>query len=109
MAGHLFENYVIIEILKRFTNRGINPPLYYLRTNNGLEVDLIIDTATLLRLEIKLAKTPSANMIAGLNRFRDVFAALNPGKGYVISLVNQSVPLSKTDTNLSLTDFLDIL
>lgn len=42
-AGALFENFVIQEIMKYFINNGKRPSLYFYRTNNGLEIDLIIE------------------------------------------------------------------
>ena len=42
-AGALFENFVIQELFKHYANLGRTAPLYYYRTNNGLEVDLIIE------------------------------------------------------------------
>jgi hypothetical protein len=47
--------------VKHFLNAGQRPPLYYLRTSNDLEVDLLIAKSyqELIPVEIKLSKTPS--------------------------------------------------
>lgn len=57
--GNLFETFVVTDILKRFYYSGENkPPLYYLRTRDGLEVDLVIESAGHLFLfEIKSSMT----------------------------------------------------
>ncbi len=62
MAGALFENYCLQETVKSFANQGEQPRLSYVRTNNGLEVDLIIEgnNLRLLPVEIKLRRTPTA-------------------------------------------------
>ena len=50
MAGAMFENYVISEIIKGYVNHGIDvrSRLFYYRDNNGKEIDLmILDNGTL--------------------------------------------------------------
>ena len=42
MRGHLFENMVIIDELKKIFNAGKNTPLYFYRDSNGNEVDLLM-------------------------------------------------------------------
>ena len=45
MAGHIFENYIISEILKSFYNALNNEPrLYFYRDKDMKEIDLIIET-----------------------------------------------------------------
>lgn len=56
--GHLFETLVVTDFLKRFLHFGQMPSLYYLRTRDGLEVDLVIELGPYLHLfEIKGAMT----------------------------------------------------
>ena len=43
MAGSIFENYIISEILKKEIHAKTNAELFYLRTSSMLEIDLIID------------------------------------------------------------------
>jgi predicted AAA+ superfamily ATPase len=43
MAGAFFETFVLIEIIKSYTNVGVlRPPLYYYRDKEQNEIDLII-------------------------------------------------------------------
>lgn len=107
MAGHLFENYCLMEVLKVFTSHGKPAPLYYLRTNNQLEVDLLIETDKLTPVEFKLAKTPSSSMASGITRLRETFARLNPAPGFVVSLTEETNPLNRKDVNMPLLDFLE--
>lgn len=52
--GPLFETLVVTDFWKRFLHHGQTPSIYYLRTRDGLEVDLIIELAGKLNLvEIK--------------------------------------------------------
>ncbi|MGB9630270.1 MAG: ATP-binding protein, partial [Thermodesulfobacteriota bacterium] len=56
--GNLFETMIVTDFLKRFLHFGQMPSLYYLRTRDGLEIDLIIEIGQKLHLfEIKSAMT----------------------------------------------------
>jgi predicted AAA+ superfamily ATPase len=56
--GNLFETMVVTDALKRFLHFGQMPSMYYLRTRDGLEVDLVIESGQKLHLfEIKSAMT----------------------------------------------------
>lgn len=56
--GPLFETFVVIDTLKRFYNHGLSPALYYLRTPDKLEIDLVIELEDKLHLiEIKGVQT----------------------------------------------------
>ncbi len=108
MAGALFENFCVQETIKLYMNNGLRPQLYYLRTNNNLEVDLIIEEAyqQLTPIEIKLSKTPSPAMGAHLARFKKTFPGLSTKKGLILSLVDTSAPLNKEITAISFDDYL---
>ena len=77
-AGALFENSCVQETLKLYFNHGKQPNVYYLRTNNNLEIDLIIEKSLeeIIPVEIKLNKTPSARMVANMDRFRKIFSGV---------------------------------
>ena len=71
MGGALFEGMVVTEAVKTFVNRGQRPDLYFWRSHDGLEVDLIIRVnGRLLPVEIKLTATPSSGFLAPLNKFK---------------------------------------
>lgn len=58
LKGAIFETMVVIEMVKKYTNQGINPPLFYWRDKTGHEIDLIVDKGNLLiPIEIKSSKT----------------------------------------------------
>ena len=46
MYGPLFENYVVSDIMKRQMHTKADSELFYFRTNNGVEIDLILDRKT---------------------------------------------------------------
>jgi predicted AAA+ superfamily ATPase len=107
MAGHLFENFCIQETVKYFLGRGEQPPLYYLRTSNGLEVDLLIEAAAreVLPVEIKLTKTPMPSLSKNLAAFRELFTQLSLLSGILLSLTGESRSLTRDVTALTLDDY----
>ena len=69
-VGGLVEAAVLGEWLKAFRCRGIQPPLYFWRSSNGHEVDLVIEYGGRLHaLEIKATATPTPQHTAGLARW----------------------------------------
>jgi predicted AAA+ superfamily ATPase len=58
LQGSLFENLVIVELLKRYLNRGLRPHFYIWRDSNGVEVDCLIEHQDkLLAIEMKSTQT----------------------------------------------------
>ena len=56
--GNLFETFIVTDFLKRFLHFGQMPSMYYLRTRDRLEIDLILELGQKLHLfEIKSAMT----------------------------------------------------
>ena len=71
LRGNLYENLIIVEIIKSALNKGITPEIYFFRDSHGNEVDLLIrEEGTLTPIEIKSAETSSLDFIKGLERFR---------------------------------------
>ena len=67
LRGALFENLVVLEVLKSLRNQGLRDPLYFFRDSNGLEVDLLLEHADGLQLvEIKASQTVSAPLFKNL-------------------------------------------
>lgn len=67
--GSLFETMVVIDFLKRHLHHGQMPTMYYLRTQDDLEVDLIIENEEKLNLvEIKSSSTIKKEHIVSLRR-----------------------------------------
>lgn len=111
MAGHLFENFCIQETIKYFLGNGEQPPLYYIRTGNGLEVDLLIEPSVgiLIPVEIKLTKTPTPQMAHTLATFRESFVQLDPTPGLLLSPAEQTRPLTREVTAVTLDDYFKLL
>lgn len=70
MTGALFENYVISEVKKKISHSNTHADLYFLRTEHGVEVDLIIDHISYKEwIEIKHNSTYKSSMVKALFTF----------------------------------------
>lgn len=107
MAGALFETFCIQETVKLFFNKGERPRLYYLRTNNNLEIDLLIEGAAqiLIPVEIKFSKTPALSMGSNIARFKKTFSMLPVMQGIILCLTSKSTPLSPEITAMGFDDY----
>ena len=70
LRGQLFENMVVMDARKGFTNRGRDPRMAVYRTEKGFEVDLIVSRGSRVRpIEIKSAMTFSGRLAANLQKY----------------------------------------
>jgi uncharacterized protein len=73
LRGGLYENFIILEFLKGYANRGQLPHLYFYRDSHGNEVDLILKKGRkLFPIEIKSAMIFSESLMKGIDRFKEV-------------------------------------
>lgn len=84
MRGHLFENMVIMDFLKKAYNSGKNGGVYFYRDSNGNEVDLLVKAASGYDCyEIKSSATFHPDFIKGLNSFEKSFPELTRKKSVI--------------------------
>jgi len=70
LGGALLEGWVVIETVKAFMALGRQPAMYFWRSHDGLEVDLLIVIAGKLQaVEIKLTASPGTGHVQPLERF----------------------------------------
>ena len=99
MAGALFETYVVSEIIKSYTNAGmdIRSRFSYYRDSNGKEIDLLIeDNGTLYPIEIKKSADPGKDALKNFSVLKDLDKPA--GKGAVICLSPMVIPLDSDNT-----------
>ena len=95
-SGHIFETYVISEIIKSYINNGIDYKrhLFYYRDEKKREIDLLIDyNNELYPIEIKKGKHPSSECIKNfevLNKLK-----YNVSKGVVLCMIDDIFPINK--------------
>ena len=99
MAGHIFENFVVSEILKSFLNYGKNlDNIFYYRDKDQKEIDLIIeDNNTIYPIEIKKSATIQKDWSKNFSVLSKI-TNKSIGKGYVVSLVEKPVNISSNVT-----------
>ena len=72
LAGALFENYIVSDIMKKIKHTGSHDELFYLRTQDKAEIDLIVDKKTHCDfIEIKKSSTYTPKMSATLKHFSE--------------------------------------
>jgi predicted AAA+ superfamily ATPase len=77
LKGGLFENFVLNELIKERSNKGIKPQLYFWRDNSGNEVDALIqEKGKLKAVEIKSSKTFNTSFFKGLNYYGELAGVL---------------------------------
>lgn len=94
--GAIFETYIITEIIKSYTNQGMDARkyLYYYRDNNGKEIDLLITyNNTVYPIEIKKSASPGKEAIKHFN-ITEKFN-MNIGNGGVICMKEDLFPIDK--------------
>jgi predicted AAA+ superfamily ATPase len=75
LRGFVFETWVVSEILKSRTHRGLSPSLSFFRDRKGAEVDAVVELGrTLLAVETKSGQTVAGDFFTGLNIFESLVA-----------------------------------
>jgi predicted AAA+ superfamily ATPase len=83
LIGNIFENLVILEVLKARYNQGLKPNLYFFRDSQGKEVDLLYKTGReLTGVEIKSSSTWHDSFKGALSHFSKTNQSL--AKSYVV-------------------------
>ena len=94
MAGAMFENYVVSEIIKGYVNNGIDirSRLAYYRDNNGKEIDLmIIENGKIYPVEIKMSADPGKNALKNFSVLGSLHEEI--GEGAVLCMTSAVIPL----------------
>lgn len=99
MSGAFFETYAVAEVIKSFANKGLEPPIYFYRDKDKIEIDLLIEqNGTILPVEIKKTASPDSNDAKNFfitSRFKNV----KIGQCVVLCNTNSVVSLSKNGVN----------
>jgi len=93
MRGHFFESFVIGEILKSYTNAGLEADLYFLRDGNQKEIDVLIyENNTLFPIEIKSSAEPTPGDIKSFEMLNSI-KGINIGEGGIVCLASEILPI----------------
>lgn len=84
LRGALFENMVVMDMVKQRLNQGKDPQIFFFRDYTGHEIDIIFQQgSTLTPIEIKSSMTFQKAFLKGLNYFRHLITD-RCGQGYLI-------------------------
>ncbi|KAA0259106.1 ATP-binding protein [Deferribacter autotrophicus] len=98
LRGNLFENLVLMEILKYRFNRGKRCNLYFYRDSKGNEVDVIYEIGRdVFPIEIKAGATVTNEYFKGIKKFSKIYSYM-PWGGAVI--YGGSEPQLRTDVKV---------
>ena len=94
MAGHIFETFVVSEIIKSHINAGKNPGnIYYYRDKEKNEIDLVIENGNIVHpVEIKSGAKIDKNWIKSF-RFLEKVKDKELGEGAVICRTEKLMPI----------------
>lgn len=72
LYGNIFENWVVVELMKARYNQALDPRFYFYRDVSGKEIDLLFQKGSqLLPIEIKSGRTFSPSYLEGLQYFHN--------------------------------------
>lgn len=92
MSELMLENFVIIEILKSYRTRGIEPRISHCRSLKGEEIPLLIEISDkLYPIEIKKTAAPRLSMVRNF----ELIPKNKRGRGAIVCFVKQDLPLNR--------------
>lgn len=107
LSGPLFENYCIQETVKQIINNNKNYRLYYMRTHNNMEIDLIVTKGMdLFPCEIKLSMTLGLKDARNIIRMKKTFCDLNIKTGRIISLADETYEINKDVSTIKFSEYI---
>ena len=93
MSGALMETTVVMEWVKAFRHRGELSSLYYWRSRDGLELDLLIErNGKLYPLEVKVSSTVIPGMAAALKKW--LMLSGSGKRGVILANIPETISLS---------------
>lgn len=98
MAGAMFETYVVSELVKQYSNKGLDvrSRFCYYRDNNGCEIDLlIVENGMVYPVEIKKSASPDKDALKNFKVLPSLHVV--SGQGAVICLSPFVYPLDENN------------
>ena len=81
--------------MKVFMALGLTPQLWFWRSNDGTEVDLLVQVgARVVPIEFKLTSTPTARHVLPLVRLRSWIGEDGTGQGLLVCRVPEPIALA---------------
>jgi hypothetical protein len=91
--GHVFENMVIMETVKRLSASSRSRNLYFYRTLKGVEVDLLLESGGKIdAYDIKWSQTPDKSMVSALQALGEEHQVQKMG---ILAPIASPIPISR--------------
>ena len=95
VIGALWETHVVMQIVKHFASKGKTVPLWFWRTGQGAEVDLLVEHGgRFVAIEAKFSEAPDETALKGLDALQKFYGEDCLIAGYIASRTPRSYPLS---------------
>lgn len=96
-AGHYFENYVVIELLKNYAYGKTKANLSYYRDSNAKEIDVFVELNGFIHpLEIKKSATPDRKEVKKYELIDK--ASIPRGDGGIVCMCDKPVPIDEKNS-----------
>ncbi len=110
LLGQIWETYVINQIIVHYSFRGIRPEIYFWRTRDGSEIDIILDKGgKISAFEIKFSEFIQPGDAASLNHFIHQTGRENIAHAGIISRTSHTYVLGETIQVLDLQSAIDLI
>lgn len=101
MGGALFKGLIISEAVKAFAMKGRSPGIFFWRSHDGLEIDVIISIGNkMYPVEIKLTSTPMPKHIEPLNKFKSIVGNDASETGLLVCRISRQMHLPSNNIAL---------
>jgi hypothetical protein len=86
VIGALWETHIVMQVVKHFTAKGKTVPLWFWRTAQGAEVDLLLEQGgRFIAIEAKFSETPDETDLKGMAALEKFYGPHCLQAGYVAS------------------------
>lgn len=94
-AGALWETHVVMQAVRHFAGLGRRVPIWFWRTAQGAEVDLLIEKGgKFIGVEVKFAENPDKNDLKGFQALKRYYGDDCLIAGYVASRTRHPYPIA---------------
>ncbi len=94
--GALWETHVVTQVVRHFSSLGRKVPLWFWRTAQGEEVDLLIEQGgRFIAVEAKYAEQPGRGSCKGIEALEKMYGEGSVVRGLIASRAGQKHPLTK--------------
>lgn len=95
VIGALWETHIVMQVVKHLAAKGKTVPLWFWRTSQGAEVDLLVEAGgRFVAVEAKFSESPDEADLKGLNALKKFYGKPYLRAGYVASRTQHAYPLS---------------